>query len=153
MIDVETGEPVAAIEKPWAVDANGVEVATRYVTDGSNLVQVVDHRQADIAFPVTADPKYFTCDAYTHLCVKFSKSETKKIRNRVDEGATAAIFAGVLCTGIPALIGKATCAAAVALVGTKLRKSFVSAAKNGKCIELHFFIPSGVLTRWKTVNC
>ncbi|MCA4133026.1 hypothetical protein [Arthrobacter sp. M4] len=41
---------------PWAKDADGVEVATRYVIEGNRLVQIVEHRDEGIRYPVTADP-------------------------------------------------------------------------------------------------
>lgn len=46
---------VAGVAAPWAKDANGVEVPTRYEVSGSTLVQVVEHSSA-YAYPITADP-------------------------------------------------------------------------------------------------
>lgn len=50
------GEIVAAVPPAWAKDANGKSVATRFVTDGKSLTQVVDHRVRGVAYPVVADP-------------------------------------------------------------------------------------------------
>lgn len=47
------------IDAPWAVDAAGVPVPTRYEIDGDAIVQVVEHRSATSAYPVTADPAWF----------------------------------------------------------------------------------------------
>lgn len=48
--------PVAAIEKPWAQDANGDQLDTTYTMDGNVLTQHVNLDGA--AFPVVADPLF-----------------------------------------------------------------------------------------------
>lgn len=50
------GKFFAGVAAPWAKDANGADVPTRYEVRDSTLVQVVDHRRAGISYPVTADP-------------------------------------------------------------------------------------------------
>ncbi|MCL3838372.1 hypothetical protein [Aeromicrobium duanguangcaii] len=153
VIDTETGETVAAIEKPWAVDANGAEVPTAYTTDGKNLVQVVDHRKADIAYPVTADPKFYRCDAYTHQCVLFSKKETKNIAKQASAGTAARIFATAMCAYMGSVAGAAACVAVVSIVADSLKKTFRTAAKDGKCVEVHYLGFGGAPTRWKVKKC
>lgn len=49
------GKFVAGVHRPWAVDANGDSVPTRFIVDGNRLTQVVAHDDDD-AFPVVADP-------------------------------------------------------------------------------------------------
>lgn len=49
-------EPVGVVAVPWATDANGVSVPTRYEVAGSTLTQIVDHAAGDLAYPITADP-------------------------------------------------------------------------------------------------
>ena len=51
------GEIVAEVAVPWAVDANGEAVPTRYEVDGNDIVQVVEV-SASTAFPVVADPDF-----------------------------------------------------------------------------------------------
>lgn len=46
---------VAIIEAPWAVDANGAELAAHYVVDGDTIKQVVETDE-DTTYPPTADP-------------------------------------------------------------------------------------------------
>jgi hypothetical protein len=48
-------QQVAAIEAPWAVDANGEALETRYEVTAEGIVQVVE-TDSRTAFPVTADP-------------------------------------------------------------------------------------------------
>lgn len=50
------GQTVTAVDVPWAKDANGAAVPTRFTTDGQRLVQHVDHQAGEFAYPVTADP-------------------------------------------------------------------------------------------------
>lgn len=51
------GNKSGGIAAPWALDANGKEVPTRYTLDGTTLVQTIDHEGA--AYPVAADPAWF----------------------------------------------------------------------------------------------
>ena len=51
------GEIVAEVAVPWAIDANGEAVPTRYEVDGNDIVQVVEV-SASTAFPVVADPDF-----------------------------------------------------------------------------------------------
>jgi hypothetical protein len=44
-----------ALEKPWAVDATGKRLSTRYELDGDKVVQHVDLKGAE--FPVVTDPR------------------------------------------------------------------------------------------------
>lgn len=48
---------VGTFEAPWAVDANGNEVPTRYEIDGDAITQVIEPT-ASTAYPVVADPKF-----------------------------------------------------------------------------------------------
>jgi len=48
--------PIATTRSPWAVDAEGKDVPTRFQVDGTTLRQVVDHRDGNWAYPITADP-------------------------------------------------------------------------------------------------
>ncbi|MCM2420626.1 hypothetical protein [Streptomyces sp. RKAG293] len=54
------GAIVVAAATPWAKDANGVAVPTRFETDGTTLTQVVDHASGRFAYPVVADPNWFS---------------------------------------------------------------------------------------------
>lgn len=49
------GDFLGGVAAPWARDANGVEIATRYHLDGTSLVQEVDLTETT-AYPVVADP-------------------------------------------------------------------------------------------------
>ncbi|MGV3016877.1 hypothetical protein [Rothia sp. 88186D007BW] len=50
------GNFVAGVAAPWAKDANGTDVPTRYEIRGSSLVQVIEHDTPGVDYPVTADP-------------------------------------------------------------------------------------------------
>ncbi|WP_419931116.1 hypothetical protein [Candidatus Poriferisodalis sp.] len=54
-VDID-GTESGGIAAPWALDANGEEVPTRYILDGTTLIQIVDHEGA--AYPVVADPAW-----------------------------------------------------------------------------------------------
>lgn len=47
---------LGAVTAPWAKDANGLEVPTRFEISGTSFVQIVDHTSAEYAYPIVADP-------------------------------------------------------------------------------------------------
>ena len=148
------GSVVAQIERPWAIDAEGRHVPTRYELRGTTVRQVVDHRTSDVAYPVVADPKIFACDAYTSLCVKFTKKETKSIATKFKKAnASARALAAFICAKIPHPLIAIGCAATVLAALPSLRKTFLSASSKGQCVELHFRVPSGLLWKWKKEKC
>lgn len=53
----QTGAMHGTFAPPWAVDANGKPVPTRYEVAGNTLVQQVSH--AGAAYPIIADPVWF----------------------------------------------------------------------------------------------
>lgn len=53
------GEVVATAATPWATDANGVDVPTRYEIDGTRLTQVVEHRSGNFTYGIVADPSFW----------------------------------------------------------------------------------------------
>jgi hypothetical protein len=50
------GQYAAAVAPPWAIDAKGVKVPTRFELRGNLLVQSVDHLINKVTYPVVADP-------------------------------------------------------------------------------------------------
>jgi hypothetical protein len=58
-LESDEGTLLGGFTAPWALDAAGVSVPTRYELDGNILTQVVEHRSAHgVTYPVTADPAY-----------------------------------------------------------------------------------------------
>jgi hypothetical protein len=55
-----TGEVALLVQAPWAKDVHGTAVPTRFTVsaDGQHLTQVVEHQNAYVAYPVTADPSF-----------------------------------------------------------------------------------------------
>ena len=54
-ITTSTGETLGNVEKPWAYDATGAAVPTKFSIEGSTLVQTVEHTSSTV-YPVVADP-------------------------------------------------------------------------------------------------
>lgn len=152
----ERGELAAEVAVPWAVDAEGRQVPTRFTLRDGVITQVVDHRAGDFAYPIVADPKVKFCDFYTAGCVKFSKKETKKIHDAMFVSLGAGV--GTLCGAIPAknpvgLAVKAVCAAAVSAYFYTLRGVFKKAKKKGACVELKFRLVAAAVVTGKVVKC
>lgn len=53
------GSVIGGVAPAWAVDANGIPVATRYEISANVLTQVVEHSEG-VAYPVVADPLWGT---------------------------------------------------------------------------------------------
>jgi hypothetical protein len=54
-LDVD-GSLIGVFSAPWAYDANGTIVPTRFEIEGNQLVQVVDHTAGSYSYPIVADP-------------------------------------------------------------------------------------------------
>ncbi|WP_217180719.1 hypothetical protein [Streptomyces sp. AC495_CC817] len=51
------GDAAAIVAPPWAKDAEGRDIPTRFEIDGTRLTQVIDTQAApDVVYPVVADP-------------------------------------------------------------------------------------------------
>lgn len=151
-----SGRIAAQVDAPWAVDAEGRRVPTRFEVRDGAITQVVDHRSGDFAYPIVADPKVKFCDFGTAVCVKFSKKETRKIRDAMFVSLSAGV--ATLCGKIPntnpaGLAVRAVCAGAVAAYFYKLRGVFNKAKKQKKCAELKFRIVAVAVVGGKVVKC
>jgi hypothetical protein len=54
----EKGAVVGGLAAPWAIDANGKNLSTKFVLTGNTLVQHVEFDE-QTAFPVIADPQWW----------------------------------------------------------------------------------------------
>lgn len=64
----EDGLPLAVLDVPWALDAEGTNVPTHFRIEGDTVVQVVQP-DADTAFPVIADPDFWWIVAQSAGCL------------------------------------------------------------------------------------
>jgi hypothetical protein len=85
------GSFLGGIAAPWAVDAEGTEVPTRYVVSGTDIVQVVDHASGDYVYPIVADP-WLGIDLYYSPSVTFPSGGYKI---NVTPTAWGAAYSGV----------------------------------------------------------
>lgn len=91
-----------AIAPPWARDASGQSVPTKYEVIGSTLIQHVAHRESDATYPIVADPKFAWAGVLPS--VQLTRAETGALRG---VGATAAGRATNACRGFVAAAGPA----------------------------------------------
>lgn len=89
-----SGEAVALILPPWALDAEGRVLETRYEINGEELTQVVTHDLSEVAYPVVADPQFVW---YWGPSVQLNRSETKS--------ATTATGLAQVCGGVTRVAG------------------------------------------------
>lgn len=101
-----TAQVLAHVDAPWATDAKGARVPTRFELRGAILVQRVDHRAKRSAYPVVADPRVsLGWYAYVH----FNRAETKTIST----GGWGATGGSAACAAAGGLIGGPAGAAAM----------------------------------------
>jgi hypothetical protein len=65
--EVTTTKRIATLAAPWAVDARGESVKTRYVLSDNSVVQVID-TDSTTTFPVVADPSVLWWIGTSALC-------------------------------------------------------------------------------------
>ena len=80
------GNESGGIASPWAIDANGEKVPTRYTLDGTTLIQAIDHEGA--AYPVAADPAWFIAIA---VAVRLAAPTIAVVLSRCGAAQCAAI--------------------------------------------------------------
>ncbi|WP_146245086.1 hypothetical protein [Curtobacterium sp. MCLR17_045] len=59
-IEDASGMPVGFVDAPWAVDANGADVPTKFVVSGNVVTQQIDTSAPGVQFPVVADPSLWS---------------------------------------------------------------------------------------------
>lgn len=132
---------LASIDAPWAVDADGRNVATSFELQGEELVQSI-HLEGDEAFPVVADPRVVLRGYYASIY--YNASETRSMR---DQGVIiGALFAAMAM--IAALPGGSLIAAAMGVIGLTAVGVIATTASNAvadrRClrVDIPSLIPS-----------
>ncbi|MFC8600150.1 hypothetical protein [Isoptericola sp. NPDC057191] len=120
------------VDRPWAADAAGRPVDTEYRVVGDALVQTI-HPDAATVYPVVADPR--VDPGFATLTVRFTKKETRKLR----DGATA----GLLAAWLPFPFG-----AMVATASYLVQRQARSAASQRKCVKIVIYGYPPVATWW-----
>lgn len=100
VIDDVSTEVLGTFAAPWAKDASGQDVPTRYELNGNTLTQIVDHNSS-VAYPVVADPVYTTSTIYlSHTTVVNMYNGM----NNIDDICTiipVSYWVGIACSGFP----------------------------------------------------
>lgn len=127
---------LGSLAVPWALDANGAAVPTRFRVEGAAVIQEVDHLRAGIAYPVVADPWYkYDCGIVT-CTISFDRATTRNIRDGLDLASIGTGVAGVLAGLAAVAVG-----VLAALIVAKLQVDRVFAARyyeNGNCFAYLF---------------
>jgi hypothetical protein len=118
------GFVVSHVLAPWAVDADGRSVPTRFVVDGSTLTQVVDHGLG-VVYPVVANPKFTS--TWWNKTLYFNMTESAVVASG---GATAAWIAHYF--GLPGSV--------ISGVLAGYASAFGLYTATGKCGKLVFYV-------------
>ena len=125
------GEVVAIIAAPWAKDASGAAIDTRYEIAGHTLTQIVDHTVPGVVYPVVADPSVGV--QWWGIIIKYNRAETKSIAAQASGAAAIAIACSKVPSGIPA----AACAAAAFVFASTIVAITRSAVAQSKCLQIN----------------
>lgn len=130
------GNLLAGIAAPWAIDAQGNHLETRFSVEGSLLTQHVEYAP-DTAFPVVADPTVAVYPGYYQITLNRSESITATS----SIAACAALFSK---SPVPALKAAVIGCAVFAAYGTPQ-------LANGKCLRINVVgLPPALSTWWPT---
>lgn len=135
LVLAESGATLATLATAWARDAGGRDIATHYELDGTDVVQVIDHRHADVAYPVVADPSVDLDPGWFSITATFSRDITNSIASFTagSVGASAAIAES--CSLIPHLLLKVACKGVIAGRAYNFINSAREARSQRKCLS------------------
>ena len=90
------GNPVSTIDAPWAYDANGTPVPTRYEIRDGQLVQVVDTAGIEnLLYPILADPEEESAKAPASVGPQLTSKPAKSgVLAGIEAGAAAGTGGG-----------------------------------------------------------
>lgn len=129
----EHNEAIAYVEAPWAIDANGDRVATRFHVEGQTLVQTVEHRGA--AYPVVADPAVQHDCGFVTCTIRFDRQRTHFIGF---SGQSVLAISSTVCGLIPAAPVAVVCAAVVNTIGWAVSSHARNYYNNGNCYGIRY---------------
>lgn len=118
---------VGSVDSPWALDADGHPVQTRYEVVDGTLVQVVEADEST-AYPIVADP---TLSFGTGAYITFNRSETKAIAGKTQYAVVAASVCAKV-NGWTAVF----CGALISSRMIQLDSAFKNAANSNKCLQM-----------------
>lgn len=93
------GDSVGTLSAPWAIDANGMSIATRFVVEDGVLSQWVDYSTPGIAYPVLSDPNWTY--TLTYVIGPKTKVNATKVRAQFYKCFSCVFAADPLLTGAP----------------------------------------------------
>jgi hypothetical protein len=125
---------VGVIDAPWAKDAAGASVATHYEVSNGDVVQVVEHGDTPVTYPIVADPKItagitgtpYGPGAYLNL----TGAEMKAIAAAATAAGGLSVVA--ICSGatkLPSPVAKVAAVLCTAGGGVTVKAVFKSIAK------------------------
>jgi len=137
IVGSDGGPTFGSVDAPWAKDATGRNLPTRYTLNGEHVVQHVE--TAGAAFPVVADPNVKYNCGLTSCNGTFSRFYTKEVLKPSISGITAAgaILAGALmCGKLPNAAAAAGCAALMAVYGPAAVIKINEASARNQCFTV-----------------
>lgn len=97
-------ELISVVGSPWAYDANGKSVPTKYSISGNKIIQIVEHQQEDVAYPVVSDPIFIS--AWAHRCLLGIGLNGPTIARIASSGSPAALIAAGGYAALRCVLGR-----------------------------------------------
>ena len=138
------GNPTAAIDARWAVDANGQAVPFSLAVDGNQIVMTVRHHERNFAYPVVADPALRLICGISTCSLYFSRTVTRTMIT--PSGVLRALFA--YCGTVPYPPLRAACYALRTMAVAIANKS-LQCVRGNQCLRVVFrrvlpVVPTGL---------
>lgn len=145
---------IGSIEAPWAVDANGQQIATSYELVGEELVQ---HIHGEAAYPVVADPRLtFGVGVYLNVW----GWEINAFNTAIVAAGGAAAIATCALEKVPVALrtlARIACTAVgaptLAVVYRQIQNIHRNGARAGTCYQMRMFPMTTSFYATNTKNC
>jgi hypothetical protein len=83
---------IAVFDAPWAVDADGTPIKTRYEVAGDRITLVVEHHSTRAHYPVLADPDLIDCEGRPGPCGTYNGRAAAKYAHKYATSYNDAFF-------------------------------------------------------------
>lgn len=136
---------IARIAPPWAKDANGKALPTKYRIERNTLTQTVD--TAGATFPIVADPRVENL-GFLGLSKKvwFTRHETEVLWRQQASGAVVT-FAGIAACALIVAPLDVVCGLAITTLAADFYTNLREAHAHNHCLTLKLGLPASI--DWK----
>lgn len=127
------GEPIVYVRPPWATDADGNDIPTRFTIDGTTVIQTIEHEGA--VYPVVGDPATQHDCGYATCTIRFDRPRTHFIAY---SGESVSTIAAMMCAFLGGGGPGVACGVAIAAIGWAVSSNAEDYYNNGNCYGIRY---------------